>query len=204
MAPGTRTRYAKSGDVDIAYQVLGDGPLDLLLFTGWTLPIDCMDEEPSMARFQRRLASFCRLIRFDTRGVGLSDRGSASTPPTREQWAQDALAVLDAVGSERAAVVAPFLHTPAGFTLAVTHPERVSSLLIVNGSARIVQAPDYPHGLPEDFFDLARLAVSPDAVELGYDAVAVQGPSVVADQAFRAWWDRAGNLGATPAMAQAI
>ena len=204
VASSTRTRYAKCGDVDIAYQVLGDGPLDLLLFTGWTLPIDCLDEEPAMARFQRRLASFCRLIRFDTRGTGLSDRGSASAPPTSEQWAQDGLAVLDAVGSERAAVFAPCLHTAAGITLAVMHPERVSELLIVSGSARTMQASDYPYGLPENFLDGARLGQSPDAVELGYDAVAVQGPSVVEDRAFRAWWDRAGNLGATPAMAHAI
>lgn len=204
MASSTRTRYAKSGDVDIAYQVLGDGPIDLLLFTGWTLPIDCLDEEPSMARFQRRLASFCRLIRFDTRGIGLSDRGSAATPPTREHWAQDALAVLNAVGSEAAAVVAPFLHTAAGLTLTAIHPERVSGLVIIGGSARTMQASDYPYGLREDFLERARLAQDPDAVELGYDAVAVQGPSVAADHAFRAWWDRAGNLGATPAMAEAI
>ena len=67
-----------------------------------------------------------------------------------------------------------------------------------------MQAPDYPHGLPADYFDLALLAVDPDAVELGYDALAVLGPSVAADHAFRAWWDRAGNLGATPAMAKAV
>lgn len=90
MATGTRTRYAHYGDIDIAYQVLGQGPLDVLLFTGAAIPIECIDEEPSMARFQRRLASFGRLLRFDVRGTGLSDRGSASTPPTSEQWAQDA------------------------------------------------------------------------------------------------------------------
>ena len=66
----TRTRYAKAGDVDIAYQVLGDGPIDLLMCTGVVIPIDCMDEEPSIARFQRRLTSFARLVRFDIRGVG--------------------------------------------------------------------------------------------------------------------------------------
>ena len=71
MVSGTRTRYAKSGDVDIAYQVLGDGPIDLLVYTGALIPIDCVDEEPSMARFQRRLGSFSRLIRFDRSGVGI-------------------------------------------------------------------------------------------------------------------------------------
>ena len=73
--PSTKTRYAKCGDTEIAYQVVGHGSRDLLLFTGAIIPIECMDEEPSMARFQRRLASFGRLIRFDQRGVGLSDRG---------------------------------------------------------------------------------------------------------------------------------
>jgi class 3 adenylate cyclase len=204
VASSTRTRYAKSGGVDVAYQVLGDGPIDLLVFTGWMLPIDCLDEEPAMARFQRRLASFGRLIRFDTRGVGLSDRGSAATPPTREDWAQDALAVLDAVGGESAAVVAPFLHVAAGLTLTVAHPERVSGLILIGGAARIMQSPDYPYGLPDDFLERVRVVWDPDAVELGYDAVAVGGPSVAADPAFRAWWDRAGNLGATPAMAEAI
>ena len=112
VAPNARTRYAKCGDADVAYQVLGDGSIDLLLYTGANVPIDCMDEEPSMARFQRQLASFGRLIRFDRRGTGLSERGSASAPPTREQWIQDAVAVLDAVGSAQAAVLAPWLNGP--------------------------------------------------------------------------------------------
>lgn len=108
----TRTRYAKCGDMDIAYQVLGEGPIDLLLLTGAVIPIDCMDDEPSMARFQRRLSAFGRLLRFDGLGIGLSDRGSPSAPPTLEQRAQAAVAVLDAVGSERAAVLAMFLDSP--------------------------------------------------------------------------------------------
>ena len=203
MAASTRTRYAKCGDIEIAYQILGDGPLDLLLHTGWTIPIECMDDEPSMARFQRRLASFCRVIRFDRRGVGLSDRGSPSAPPTHEQWVEDSGAVLDAVGSERAAVFPPFLDSVEGVMLAVTHPERVSHLVVVNGAARVKWAPDYPNGLPEHEID-ALLQTEPDAVESGNDVLAVLGPSVARDLAFRAWWDRAGNLGATPAMAQAI
>ena len=100
VAGGTRTRYAKCGDLDIAYQVLGAGPIDSLVYSGTGIPIDCVDEEPSMARFHRRLATFSRLIRFDRRGFGSSDRGSISSPPTQEQWVDDALAVLDSVGSE--------------------------------------------------------------------------------------------------------
>ena len=80
-----KTRYTRCGDADIAYQVLGEGPIDLLLFTSAIIPIECMDDEPSMARFQRRLAAIGRLIRFDQRGVGLSDRGSPSATPTDDQ-----------------------------------------------------------------------------------------------------------------------
>jgi class 3 adenylate cyclase len=200
----TRTRYAKAGDVDIAYQVLGEGPLDLLLFTGGIIPIDCMDEEPSMARFQRRLSSFGRLLRFDRRGMGLSDRGSPSTPPSLEQWVQDAMAVLDAVGSERSAVLAPWASSSHGIVLAATHPERVSSLVVVNGFARVKWAADYPHGLPQSVVDPLMLSGSePDAVEQGVDILARLAPSAAEDPAFRVWFDRAGNLGATPAMARA-
>jgi class 3 adenylate cyclase len=205
VASSTRTSYAKCGEVDIAYQVLGDGPIDLLLYTGAIIPIDCMDEEPSMARFQRRLASFARLLRFDRRGMGLSDRGSPSAPPTSEQWAQDGLAVLDAVGSERAAVLAPWANAAAGLMLAATHPERVSGVVVINGVPRLKWAPDYPMGLPETAFDsIWPSRVDPDAVEKGFDVLADMAPSVADDRAFRAWWDRAGNLGATPSMAKAM
>jgi class 3 adenylate cyclase len=199
-----RTRYTQAGEVDIAYQVIGNGPVDLLLFTGAIIPIECMDEEPSMARFVRRLATFSRLLRFDQRGVGLSDRGSPSAAPTARQWVEDAVAVLDATGSERAAVVAPYLSAAEGITLAATYPERVSHLIIVNGAARLTMAPDYPYGLSRDNRDaLVRGVVEPDAIERGVDILTVVAPSAAGDPAFRAWFDRAGNLGATPVMAEA-
>jgi class 3 adenylate cyclase len=200
-----RTRYAKCEDVDIAFQVLGEGPVDLLLYTGWSIPIDCMDEEPSIARFQRRLASFGRVLRFDVRGLGLSDRGSASEPPSHEDWTQDGLAVLDAVGSERAVVLAPFGNAPDGLMLAAMRPERISSLVIVNGAARIMRAPDYPAGIPQNLLDSTRLLTrDPDAVEHGLDTLEMVAPSLAQDPSFRAWWDRSGNLGTSPAMARAV
>src|SRR5438128_1443313 len=119
------TMYVKSGEVDIAYQVEGDGPIDLMLFSPWVIPMDAMDEEPSFARVLQRLASFGRLIRFDRRGVGLSDPVSRLSPPTLEQWMADALAVMDAVHSERAALLG--LHVagggPVATLLAASHPE---------------------------------------------------------------------------------
>jgi len=98
------TRYARSGDAHIAYQVLGEGGPDLLYLSSGTISIDSIDDEPGFARFHRGLASFSRLIRMDLRGVGLSDPIDPSVPPSLEQWVGDALAVLDAVGSERAAL----------------------------------------------------------------------------------------------------
>ena len=199
-----RTRYTQAGEVEIAYQVLGDGPVDLLLFTGALIPIECIDEEPSMARFVRRLASFGRLIRFDERGVGLSERGSPSTAPTSRQWVEDAVSVLDAAGSQRAAVFAPYLSAAEGITLAATYPERVSHLVIVNGAARLTKALHYPYGLGlEGTETLRRSVVQPDAMERGVDVLTMVAPSAGGDPAFRAWFDRAGNLGATPVMAEA-
>ncbi|MGH2728222.1 MAG: alpha/beta fold hydrolase, partial [Actinomycetota bacterium] len=100
-----KTRYAKSGDVHIAYQVVGDGPLDLVWVPGWFSHVENAWDWPEMAYFFDRLASFSRLIMFDKRGTGLSDPVSVSTPPTLEQRMDDVRAVMDAVGSERAAIM---------------------------------------------------------------------------------------------------
>ena len=200
-----RTQYTQASGVDIAYQVVGDGPVDILLHTGSLIPVSCMDDEPSLARFHRRLASFGRLVRFDRRGVGLSDRGSASQPPTSWEWVADGIAVLDAIGSAQAAIVAPFTSASEGIRTAAAHADRVSHLVIINGSARGLWAPDYTFGVPQEFVDAVIEAVtSSDAMDQGHNNLALMAPSMAEDAPFRAWWDRAGNLGATPAMARAI
>ena len=205
MVTGTRTRYATSDGGDIAYQVLGDGPVDILLYSGSMISIDCVDDEPSLARFQRRLASFSRVIRFDRRGVGLSDRGSPSRPPTYQDWVRDGLAVLDAVGSERAAVFAPFTSSAEAIVLGATKADRISHVVVVNGASRARWAPDYPMGVPQRLVDLSlQMTVATDALEQGYDNLRMFAPSMADDPAFRTWWDRAGNVGATPAMARAL
>jgi pimeloyl-ACP methyl ester carboxylesterase len=164
-----------------------------------------MDEEPSLAQFHHRLASFRRLIRFDIRGVGLSDRVTTSNPPTLEQWQSDALAVMDAAGSRRAAVFAPRDSSMPAIMLAATHPERVSCLIIVNGSARLPWADDYPCGIPQRILDrFLEFNFEPDALDQGFDSLDFFAPSVVADDDFRAWWKRAGNRGATPSTARLI
>jgi len=198
-----RTRYAKSGDVHIAYQVLGDGPTDVLLLVADFIPTDAWEEQPRLAHAYQRLASFSRLIRCDRRGIGLSDPITPGSPPTLEQWIQDALAVLDAVGSEQAVIIGLNDAGPVAALLAATHPERVRALVFVNSYARATHAPDYPHGWPED----AAAKMVEDTVEPADDvgwAMDVIAPSVAGDEEFQRWWDRAGNRGASPATARAL
>ena len=205
MAPVPRTRYASCGEVDIAYQIFGDGPIDLLVLPGPLIPIDCVDLEPSMYRFHRRLASFCRVIRFDQRGIGLSSRVASVEMLGPELWAQDALAVMNAAGCERATIFAPGFTSLAGLVLAADHPDRVSSLVIANGSARTMRGPDYPIGTDLEASDqFTSVGMEPDAVEQGFDMLGIIAPSVAGDDAFRAWWDMAGNRAASPSMARAF
>jgi class 3 adenylate cyclase len=191
--------------MDIAYQVLGDGPTDLLVLPGPFVPIGSIDDEPSMYRFHRRLASFCRVIRFDHRGIGLSSRVPSMNLLGPKFWAEDAIAVMDAVGCEQATIFAPSLHSMNGLVLAADYPERVRSLVVVNGAARTLWAPDYPIGSEERGADpFTTVALEPDAVEQGFDVLRVVAPSVAGDDAFRAWWDLAGNRAGPPSMARAV
>ena len=205
MAQGTRTRYATCGDIDIAYQVLGDGPIDLLVLPGPFVPIGSIDDEPSMYRFHRRLASFCRVIRFDHRGIGLSSRMPSMNELGPKLWAEDAIAVMDAVGSEQATIFAPSFQAMNGLVLAADYPERVRGLVVVNGAARTLWAPDYPIGAQARHADpFMTVALEPDAVEQGFDVLRIVAPSVAHDDAFRAWWDLAGNRAGSPRMARAV
>ncbi|HZM57046.1 MAG TPA: adenylate/guanylate cyclase domain-containing protein [Acidimicrobiales bacterium] len=204
MASSTRIRFADSGGVDIAYQVLGEGPIDLLQWCGLGIPVASMDDDPSLARFERRLASMGRLIRLDPRDTGMSDRGTPSGLQYADELAADAVAVLDAVGSDRAVIIAPYVASPGGITLAATRSDRVSRLVVLNGAARVLEALDYPEGVPDESLDSWRRAgAEPDAVERGHDTVALLAPSVASDPTFRDWWDRAGNLAATRSLTRA-
>ncbi|MHA7651521.1 adenylate/guanylate cyclase domain-containing protein [Mycobacterium sp. ML4] len=205
MAQVPRTRYATCGEVDIAYQVFGDGPIDLLVLPGPSIPIDTVDLEPSMYRFHRRLASFARVIRYDQRGIGLSSRVSSADSIGPKLWAKDAIAVMNAIGCERATILAPGFTSKTGLVLAADYPERVSSLIFINGAARTLRADDYPIGHEiADTDPFTTVAMEPDAVEQGFDILSIIAPSVAADNAFRAWWDMAGNRAASPSMARAI
>lgn len=149
------TKYARSGDYHIAYQSLGDAPIDVVHLYGWLTHVEACWEFPRFAEYFRRIASFARLILFDKRGVGLSDPVAANNLPTLEEWIDDLLAVLDAVSSKRAAVVAWGDSGAVAMLAASTNPERISALVLEDSFARMRRAPDYPVGPPEHLVDMA-------------------------------------------------
>jgi pimeloyl-ACP methyl ester carboxylesterase len=138
------TRYTKSGDVNIAYQVVGEGPFDLIWVPGWISNVEESWEVPEYAHFLQRLSSFSRLILFDKRGTGLSDRVSNELLPTLEQRMDDVRAVLDATGSERAAVFGASEGGNLSVLFAATYPERVRAVVLVGIYAKRIWSPDYP------------------------------------------------------------
>jgi class 3 adenylate cyclase len=197
-------RYANSGGAYVAYQVIGEGSRDLLVVMEGFISVEMMDDEPRLARCMARLGSFARLIRFDRRGIGLSDPVSPSTPPTLEQWVQDAIAVLDAVESERAIVLASVEASSVGLLLAAIHPDRVQSVVVVNGFARALVDVDYPEGLPlEALTQLIDRSVASPA-DGNSDFLLAVVPSAANDAEFRLWWDLAGRRGASPGTAKAL
>jgi class 3 adenylate cyclase len=139
--------YVEAGRYQIAYAVVGAGPVDLLFVQSYMSNIEVMWEEPSIARFLGRLARFCRLILFDSRGSGVSDRFDAARVATMEERVEDALAVLEAVGSERPAVLGVNGGGHPAIHLAVAHPQRVRALLLFNAWAHLVRSDDVPHGM---------------------------------------------------------
>ncbi len=144
--PTVKTRYAKSGDVHIAYQVAGDGPVDLVLVPGWVSNVELWWEDPGWSAFMKRLMSFSRLILFDKRGTGLSDRVSVGEMPTLEERMDDVRAVMDAVGSERAFIVGLSEGGPMSVLFAASHPERTRALVLYGSFPRITSGEGYPWG----------------------------------------------------------
>jgi pimeloyl-ACP methyl ester carboxylesterase len=138
------TRYAKSGDLNIAYQVAGDGPFDLVYVPGWISNVELMWDEPAHAHMLGRLSSFARLILFDKRGTGLSDPVPLDRPPTLEERMDDVRAVLDAVGSERSAIFGFSEGGNMSVLFAATYPERTTALALYGVFAKRIWSPDYP------------------------------------------------------------
>ena len=200
MAPSTQ--YARSGEVSIAYQVTGEGALDLLFLPGWISQIEQLWEAPAMRRFLERLAVFNRLILFDRRGTGLSDR--TREPQTLDQDAEDALAVLDAAGSERAALFTYSLGGLVGAKLAADHPQRVGALIMYASVARTSWAPDYDWALTSQ--ERVEL-VERNAGEWGNPnspVLKMLAPSMADDPALGEWFARMQRLAASPAEARTM
>jgi pimeloyl-ACP methyl ester carboxylesterase len=196
------TKYAKSNGLNIAYQVIGDGPLDLVFVMGWVSHLDYFWEEPSFARFLRRLASFSRLIAFDKRGTGLSDRVSIKELPTLEERMDDVRAVMDAAGSQRAALMGISEGAPLCALFAASYPERTSALVIIGGYARRIWDNDYPWGIkPEQrraFLDEIKKDWG------GPVGLAERAPSMAHDERFRRWWATYLRMGASPGAVLAL
>jgi pimeloyl-ACP methyl ester carboxylesterase len=179
-----KTQYAWSGDISIAYQVVGDGPLDLVIVAGWVSNIDLFWEEPSFVRFFHGLSEFSRVILFDKRGCGLSDK-VLHAPPLEERM-DDVLAVMDAVGSEHAALFGYSEGGSMSSLFAATHPERTQALIICGGYARKLYTEDYPWGMSEEEHNaLIETYPSKWGGPVGIEKIA---HSMTNDPRYRAWW----------------
>jgi class 3 adenylate cyclase len=189
------TRYAKSGDVHIAYQVIGSGPFDLVFVPGFISHVDHVWDEPRWSSFLERLASFSRLICFDKRGTGLSDRVSAI--PTLEERMDDVRAVMDAVGSERAALFGISEGGPMSLLFAATHPDRTLALTLFGSYALFPTAVMSPERLP-DYLQKVEEAWGTGKLVPGF------APSLAEDVAFRKWWARFERLGASPSAVKTL
>jgi len=195
------TRYARSGDVSIAYQVLGDGPFDLVFAPGFVSNVEFGWEEPTLERFYRRLASFCRLIIFDKRGTGLSDR--VSGVPDLETRMDDVRAIMDAVGSERAAVLGYSEGAAMAALFAATYPERTPALVLYGTFLTWEWLPERREtyrqvSREEQLKEVERRWGTPEYCD---ELLRDDAPSKADDDDFRRWYATRLRLGASPAAA---
>ena len=196
-----QTRYARSGDLHIAYQVVGEGP-DLVLMPGWISHCEACWQEPVIARFLERLASFSRLILIDKRGTGLSDPHPGGSAPSLEERMDDVRAVLDAVGSRRAHLFGISEGGPMNVLFAATYPERTASLILFGTYARLQRSDDHPEGVDPTLLEpfLARIQAG-WGEGVGTSAIA---PGHTNDPVFRAAFGRYQRYGASPSMAVSL
>jgi class 3 adenylate cyclase len=190
------TAYARSGDMHVAYQVVGDRGPDLLFIPTAAHPIDLLWDEPTVAAYLRRMASFSRLIVTDLLGVGSSDAVPTSDLPAMQSWTDGLIAVLDAVGSESASVFAAAESALPAMLLTSSCPNRIRSLILWSAFARFSRAPGYPCGLPKSALGKY---VEAAAAAFGTAANAdVLEPSWIDDGPRRQWWSRGERLAGGP------
>ena len=197
-----RVHYARSGHVNIAYQVVGEGPIDLVFVMGWVSHLEYFWNEPHFARMLSRLASFSRLILFDKRGTGLSDAVPVSQLPTLEQRLDDVRAVMDAVGSTRAALLGISEGGPLCSLFAATYPEKTEALIMIGSYARRMRDDDYPWGPTRPERDAFLQSILDQWG--GPVGIEERAPSMVHDPSFRAWWASYLRMGASPGAAVAL
>ncbi len=189
-------KYTKSGNVHIAYQVVGDGPIDLVVVPGWVTHLEVHWEEPSLTRFFERLAGFSRLILFDKRGTGLSDPVAENDLPTLEQRMEDVHAVLDAAGSSKAALFGVSEGGPMCALFSATYPERTSALIMSGCYARWIRDAEYPWAPTREEHEAAFVAYERAwGTPIGFKVVA---PSAANDERCKSWWARNLRMGASP------
>jgi class 3 adenylate cyclase len=192
------TEYARSGGLHLAYQVLGNGPPDILLLDQWFSHMDAQWDVAPLAEFRERLASFGRLIMYDKRGSGLSDPLAPDHLPTIEEWMDDLPIVLNAVGSEKAAIITNLGGGIMATTYAAVHPERVASLILVDCFARFTATPDYPVGGTEE--DVDRTLEEADLTMGRGLMLDLFAPSIAGDERLRRAWARYERLAVSPGM----
>jgi pimeloyl-ACP methyl ester carboxylesterase len=195
-----RTRFARSGEATIAYQVMGEGPTDVVFAPGWFSHVEVAWEEPRYAAFMRRLARDARLLLFDKRGVGMSDPSSPST--TLDERADDMLAVMDAVGSQRAVVFGVSEGGPMGISLAARHPGRVAALIVYAGFACAQQTDDYPWAWTTEFYEAYKGFL--ETFWLTGRGVELAMPSVTGDEEYMEWVSRFMRLSVSLATAKQV
>ena len=196
--PTPRTLYAKSGNVHLAYQTIGDGPRDVVLVLDWASHLEAVWEQPFIQEFIGSLNRYARVLWFDMRGVGLSDRIVEQAGAT-EDWMEDVVAVMDAAGSERATLIAHGHGVQMALMSAATHPDRVESLVLMNGFARFSRADDYPAGMPPQ---AAELLLKEIERTWGTGTMAGPlGPSVASRPGIQDWYGRVERFAATPGTA---
>jgi pimeloyl-ACP methyl ester carboxylesterase len=195
-------RYAKSGGVNVAYRVSGSGPIDLVFVGGWVTHLEMWEEDPAIARFMGSIARYARIVEFDKRGTGLSDRVPEDRLPTMEDRMDDIRAVMDAAGLERASIFGFSEGGALAMLFAATYPERTTSLAVWGSYASMVKRPDYQWGMTQQDLDMAIAAY----VERWGTGVGLGPfvPSRAHDPAMRRWWARFQRMAASPSAAIAL
>jgi pimeloyl-ACP methyl ester carboxylesterase len=201
-AASPRVRYARSGSVNIAYQVTGSGPIDLVFVMGWVSHLEYFWNEPSFARFLTRLSGMARLILFDKRGTGLSDPVPVSELPSLDTRLDDVRAVMEAAGSRRAVLMGVSEGGPLCSLFAATYPERTEALIVIGSYARRLRDADYPWGPTAEERDrFCQTIIDEWGGPVGLEE---RAPSMAADPAFREWWSAYLRMGASPGAAVAL